>query len=260
MLDDIGPSGTLDAASWLARALPECVTAEVLGMDPEALEEAAEAQHQIMDGWWWATPLRDYPGLEAKAASVRRLCDSHPLMGGSETPPAAWATLAFLLIGAVTTAALIGNAIHVLAQRADLQVRLREAPGDVDAFVEECLRFCGAVKRVAPRSAATALAIDGVEIAPGEMMVIRLDSSSRDPEAHDRPDVFDMDRSGPQPLAFSIGPHLCPGAFLGRLEARAMVRGLVERFRILPGTEPSRIAESRHFLMFDALPIRLEPA
>ena len=106
--------------------------------------------------------------------------------------------------------------------------------------------------------AEAAIACDGVEAGSGEMMVIRLDSSSRDPAIYADPGRFDMHRSGPQALAFAIGPHLCPGAFLGRLEARVMIRRLVQRFRILPGQDPARLADSRHFLVFDALPVRLE--
>jgi cytochrome P450 len=260
LLDGIDAPAELDAAASLAGALPHRITAETLDLEPEALAEACDVQQRILDSWWWAMPLRDYPELDAEAEVFRRLLGDHPLTADIDSPGAAWATLSTLLTGALTSAGLIGNAIHVLARRPDLQDRLRAAPREVDAFVEECLRFCGPVKRVAPRRAENAVALGGGEVEEGGIMVLRLDSSSRDSAAYDDPGRFDMDRSGPQPLAFAAGPHLCPGAFLGRLEARAMVRGLLTRFRILPGAAPARIADSRHFLRFEALPIRLETA
>jgi cytochrome P450 len=57
-----------------------------------------------------------------------------------------------------------------------------------------------------------------------------LASANRDAALFDCPDEFRLDRPRPKDhLSFGAGPHVCPGAFLARMEGVIAVGELVRR-------------------------------
>jgi cytochrome P450 len=59
-----------------------------------------------------------------------------------------------------------------------------------------------------------------------------LGSANRDQDAYDTPDVFDIFRDPKQHVSFGIGPHICLGMHLARMETRIALNALFDR---LPG-------------------------
>jgi cytochrome P450 len=86
--------------------------------------------------------------------------------------------------------------------------------------------------QVMVRTATRDVELDGQAIAAGDWVVLLYASANRD-EAVFGPDAdrFDVTRpANPAHLAFGFGEHLCLGASLARLEARAFLEQLLARF------------------------------
>ena len=70
----------------------------------------------------------------------------------------------------------------------------------------------------------------GVALDTGARISACVAAANRDPAVYDRPDEFVLDRKGPPNLSLAVGPHLCAGAGLARLEAVVAVERFVARF------------------------------
>ncbi len=68
-------------------------------------------------------------------------------------------------------------------------------------------------------------------IPAGARVLLSLGAANRDPQVFDDPDEFRVDRNPSEHIAFGFGAHLCLGAQLTRMEARAILRELVTRVR-----------------------------
>lgn len=150
---------------------------------------------------------------------------------GTEVPFATLSLLARFLFGAGqdTTSHLISMAVRILADDNDLQQRLRENPARIADFIEEVLRYDPPVK-VAYRLALVDTVVAGVEIPAGTIMTACLTGGNHDPRRFEDPDTFDIDRPGLRDnIAFSKGPHGCPGAPLARMESRIAIERLLAR-------------------------------
>ncbi|MBU6268565.1 MAG: cytochrome P450, partial [Sphingomonadales bacterium] len=150
---------------------------------------------------------------------------------GSEVPFEILSNLARFTFGAGqdTTSHLISMAVRLLAEDPALQQRLRADPGRVPDFIEEVLRFDPPVK-VAYRLALKDTEVAGVAVPAGSVMTACLVGANRDPAHFDDPDRLDIDRPHARDhMAFSRGLHACPGAPLGRMEARIALEKLLAR-------------------------------
>ncbi|GAA1785431.1 cytochrome P450 [Streptomonospora arabica] len=105
---------------------------------------------------------------------------------------------------------------------------------EVAAVVEEILRLeAGVIAEPFPRWAHTDLELDGVAIAAGDAVLVRLEAANRDPAHFSDPDRFLPERRSASPhLSFGRGPHHCLGAAPARIELGAALASLARR---LPG-------------------------
>jgi cytochrome P450 enzyme len=62
------------------------------------------------------------------------------------------------------------------------------------------------------------------------MAVPVITASHRDPSVYPDPDRFDVHRKLSSTLVFGVGPHVCVGAALARLELEVAIGTLIERF------------------------------
>lgn len=131
--------------------------------------------------------------------------------------------------GQETTVRLLSTALKLLATDADLQARLRGAPGGIGNFIEEILRFESPIKgdfRLSRR----ATTVGGVDVPAGATLMVHYGAANRDPRQFEDPDNFDPDRpNARRHIGFGRGVHSCIGAPLARAEGRVIIQRLLER-------------------------------
>jgi cytochrome P450 PksS len=167
--------------------------------------------------------------------------------------------IVFLLVaGHETTVNLIGNGMLALLEHPDQMAELRRDPGLIRPAVEELLRFTSPVETATERYAREDVALGGVTIRRGEMVVVVIASANRDDRHFTNPDALDITREPNRHLSFGLGAHFCLGAPLARLEGQVAINTLLRR---LPGlrlrTAAGRLRWRRGLLLrgLEALPV-----
>ncbi len=246
VVPEYGHATTTYAISDLM-GIPEAdrpVLLEAIGAPPSQIEGDAEMKigpdpligmKELFDGY-----LRDRianPGSDLMSELV-----ASQFRDGAEIPFETLSHLARFLFGAGqdTTSHLISMSIKQLAERPELQQRLRADPSRIPDFIEEVLRFDPPVK-VAYRLAMHDTRLAGVDVPAGSVMTACLVGANHDPAQFENPEEFNIDRPGVRDhMSFSKGLHACPGAPLGRMECRIALE------RILTRTSEIRLSEEHH--------------
>ncbi|MGH7286416.1 MAG: cytochrome P450 [Myxococcota bacterium] len=147
-------------------------------------------------------------------------------------------TMFLIVAGNETTRNLMGNCVHRLARDPALFERLRREPGMVPALIEETLRLDSPVQLLA-RTCTRPIELEGVQIEAGERVLFHLASANRDEACFEDPASFRLDRpNAREHVAFGAGAHVCPGAYLARMETRVVLEQLVarvEKLSLAPG-------------------------
>ncbi len=138
--------------------------------------------------------------------------------------------LLLLLAGHDTTSNLISTATVALIQHPEQLELLRNDPSLIDTAVEELLRFTTPVPCGAPRFTLADVELSGTTLPAGSKVLGMIISANRDESVFPDPNVLDLTRSPNKHLAFAFGPHFCLGNQLARLEGRAAVLALEQRF------------------------------
>ena len=254
LLDRIAEKGEFEVVEDFAYPLPVAVICRLLGVSLEdeprfsrasaqlaqSLDPFAQFTGQLPDGieerQQTAQWLRDYfQGL----IEERRSRPGDDFISGliaveesgdqlSEDEIISTCNL-LLIAGHETTVNLIGNAILAMLRNPIHWTALSADAGRAPAIVEETLRYDPPVQFVG-RIAADDMAIAGLEVPAGDVMMLLLAAAQRDPAEFDRPDTFDPDRGSLRHLGFGRGAHYCLGAPLARLEAGVALSALTARF------------------------------
>jgi cytochrome P450 len=142
--------------------------------------------------------------------------------------------MAFLLLiaGHETTVNLISSGTLALLQHSDQLERLRADPALIKPAIEELLRYTNPLETATQRYARDDVAIAGVTIPRGALVVAAIASANRDERQFDHPDRLDITREENRHLAFGLGAHFCLGAPLARLEGQIAINTIIRR---LPG-------------------------
>jgi len=163
--------------------------------------------------------------------------------------------------GSQTTVSLIDHTVRELLANPDQLATVLADPSRWPDAVEEALRVHCPVSSLPMRWAKEDIDLgEGVVIRAGDAILINYLAHGRDPQVHENPDVFDIDRADKEHIAFGAGAHFCPGARLARLEAHVAVPALFARFPDLAlAVAPGDVAPLHSFIANDvaALPVLL---
>lgn len=105
---------------------------------------------------------------------------------------------------------------------------LRRDRSLVPAAIDEALRWEPPVCQ-ALRTPVEPVELGGVRIEPGDLIGFSLSAINRDPAHFEQPDDFDISRGSRRHAAFSLGPHICIGQHLARIEMAAALDALLDR-------------------------------
>jgi cytochrome P450 len=126
---------------------------------------------------------------------------------------------------------VIATTLHALLADPEQEALARENPENLAKATEESLRWTSPIGMF-PRVVHEDTALGGVHLAAGTRIGVLIASANRDERHWEDPDRFDLRRATVRHLAFSRGPHVCPGAFVARQQvARAALPALLA----LPG-------------------------
>ncbi|AHC26946.1 MULTISPECIES: cytochrome P450 [Mycobacteriaceae] len=240
--------GRIEWMSMVANRLPMMVVARLLGLadgdvdtlirlgyvtttlldgivDAEQLEAAGVAAVQlsgyVLDHFTRAADGRA-PGLVADLAAR---CAA----GELEQFPALTIMITLFSAAGESTASILGSAAWILATHSAVQRQVRDNPELLGAFIEEVLRYESPF-RGHYRHVRRDTELAGVHLPADSRLLLMWGAANRDPQHFDDPDVFRLDRREMKGhIAFGKGAHFCVGAALARLEARIVLRMLLER-------------------------------
>lgn len=257
----------VDLMAALLWELPARVVFEVLGLEPDEVDEAVT--HAVsMSAFTWGEPTAD-----EQLEIARRMCaywqftervlERRRSRGDGEEPAAGEGWLAHArraarrspdllderylralimnasTAGHETVAFAAANAVRTLLEQPGAWARLHADPALVPGAVEECLRFRSPVaawRRVAERDTE----VGGCPVSSGRELLLVVAAANRDPEVFEAPDRFDPEReNASRHLSFGVGPHRCLGAHLARLQLRVLLEELTAALPGL-GLEPGQ--------------------
>ncbi|MFK0292596.1 cytochrome P450 [Streptomyces sp. NPDC090442] len=152
-----------------------------------------------------------------------------------------------LLAGHETTANMIALGTMCLLRHPDQWEALRNDPALMDTAVEELLRYLSVIQYGVRRTALEDVELGGHRIPAGSTVVASLPSGNRD-AAHftGDPDQLDVGRPYRPHLAFGHGIHQCLGQQLARVEMKAALSALLDRFPDLRLALPAEQVPMRH--------------
>lgn len=173
--------------------------------------------------------LRDRGALDPHADILSSLVNAES-SGDALTESELVSTAVTLFVaGHETTTHLLGNGFRALLDTEGAFESISADPDLIPQAVDEMARFDGSVPR-SWRITKRSMAIAGITIPEGELILPILASANRDGEVFERPDHFDLHRDARKHLAFGRGVHVCLGAPLARIEGQEIIKELVRRY------------------------------
>jgi cytochrome P450 len=264
--------GHIEWMTAMANRLPMIVVAQLLGLPGEDVDRlirlgyatttlldgiisaeqvevaglaAIELSGYVLEHFEKAT-MKHEPGLISDLAAR---CAS----GELDQLPALAMMLTLFSAAGESTASLLGSAAWILATSADIQKQVREDPDLLGAFIEEALRYESPF-RGHYRHVRTDTTLGGVDLPANSHLLLMWGAANRDPKQFESPGEFRLDRDGAKGhVTFGKGVHFCMGAALARLEARVVLRMLLDSTTWIEATDvgpwlPSILVRRRQHL------------
>jgi cytochrome P450 len=248
LIDAMEPAGGAELRRSLAGPLAVAVVTRALGFDDADADAVlgwydriVAAVTEITEGLPLSASGRD--AYAALSAAIGPALDRDPdasllaaaagEAGGLERERVISNAAVLLFGGIETTEGMIANVVLHLLSDPDQLALVRADPGVLANAVEESLRLEPAAA-VIDRYATAGVELAGAEIRRGDLVRISIAGANRDPAVFPDPDRFDVRRENArQHLAFAVGPHVCIGMHLARLEAHTAVERLLSRLPAL---------------------------
>lgn len=244
-------AGQGDCVGELANAIPVKVMARLVGLPIEDVEQLlgwAFSGGDILAGTATLERMMEL-GISTGelSAYLKRHFDRASQQDGVESPndvmaelvngvrqglisPRDAVSIIIVLVGAAgeSTSSLVGSAIRILAQDEALQQRLRLQPALIDRYIEEVVRLESPFKGHY-RAVLRETKLGGVAIPDTARVFLLWAAANRDSAIFSDPDKLDLERHNThEHLGFGHGIHFCIGARLARMEARLILRELLQ--------------------------------
>jgi cytochrome P450 len=222
LIDVFVETGRADLVVQFAEHLPMLVFTRLIGLDEEPAAQLIEASAGLIKGGEKAVEYNEFIVTTLRELAVaRRAVPGHDLATWFVQHPSGLtddevvAHLRMLLVtGNETTMNLVASTLRMVLTdprfRASLTGGLMTLPDAVEQMLwdEPPLMVCPA------RFATHDMQFGGKEVRAGDLLVLGLAAGNMDPEV--RPDPAAPMHGNRSHLAFSRGPHECPGQEIGR--------------------------------------------
>lgn len=236
--------GPVDLVQSYALPIPSLVICELLGVPYEDREDFQRDSAQMLR--LDASREEVQQANQAMSRYIRKLAvakRAHPtddILGGLAqsgvlTDDELGGVGALLLLaGHETTANMIALGTMCLLNNPDQLAALRADPELMDNAVEELLRYLTIIQFGLRRTALEDVELGGRRIEAGSVVVAALPAGNRDATHFSGdPETLDVHRPYSPHLAFGHGVHQCIGQQLARVEMKAALSALIERFPTL---------------------------
>jgi cytochrome P450 family 142 subfamily A polypeptide 1 len=170
-------------------------------------------------------------------------------------------SLLILIGGDETTRHVLTGGLEQLIRNPGEKRKLIGNPAKLETAVEEMLRWVSPIQNM-NRTLTRDFELRGQKLREGDRVLLLYPSANRDARAFERPDVFDVERTPNEHLAFGgFGTHHCLGANLARLELRVAFERLLARMPDveLAHDEPLALRPSNFIVGIEEMPIRFSP-
>ena len=131
--------------------------------------------------------------------------------------------------GGETTHGSLGNLLFALLRHEGTWSQLQQHPEQIEAAVDEVLRWETPIAVLPRTSASEPVEFYGVEIPADSWVLFAMAGANRDPAVFADPDRFDIGRSQSDTLSFGRGVKSCPGMHLARRNMVVAIEAMLER-------------------------------
>jgi cytochrome P450 len=279
---------SFDFVEQVAKALPIRILCKILGVPEQHTDDLVTWGNQMLGA---SDPDYHDPELAAYSPeSLRKLPFGHPaalrafalaekmagerragqpddvtarlrfgqVQGASlsdEEYKATW--LMLVIAGNETTRHALSHGLLVFIEHPEQWDRRRRRPDRLGIAAEEILRWATPINWHR-RQVTAAYELHGVELQPGDKLILAFTSANRDETVFDDPFRFEMTRKPNPHVSFGRGgPHHCLGAFLARMEVRIVFEELLKRVTGFRLAGPVQRLQSNHLNGIKALPIEV---
>ena len=244
LVDTLVARGTFDGVADFSWHLPLTVVRNLVGVSASAAERmprwstsafdlsgpatertpAAQAMVGEMIGYTMSPGLRGELLPGGWGAQLFDAVDS-----GEIVEPQARSMLSDYLGPSLdTTMSATASMLWLLATHPDQYALLRERPELIDSAILEALRLEAPIPSFTRRTT-TDVEVGGVPLPAGSRVILWYASANRDERQWPDPERFDVARNPVQQLSFGMGPHVCVGLHLAKLEMRCLLRAMVDK-------------------------------
>lgn len=249
LIDNVAMRRRCDFVKEIAAPLPMIMIGEMLGVEPEDRDRLLRWSDDMISGTSAdAAPelasaagkaFEEYAAYNRRVVADRRANPRDDLMSVLVHAEIAGEKLSdeellqesllILVGGDETTRHVISGGMEALIRNPDQRQKLIDDPAKIPSAVEEMLRWVTPIQNMS-RTLTGDCELRGQKLQEGDKLLLLYVSGNRDERVFANPDVFDVERTPNDHVAFGgFGTHFCLGASLARLELRVMFEELMRR-------------------------------